>query len=89
MIIAWILGLISSVLVILLLKETRDYKDEYILRVWNLALLIIGSLIPIVNIFMSVVLITIWCINTNDDLWESKEDSLLVRLLEFLNKPIK
>lgn len=89
MITAWVLGFVFSILVILLFLDTRDGYDKCVLKVWNLALFIIVSLIPIINIPINIVLIIMWYVNVDGGLWEVKEGGLLDRLLKFLNKPIK
>ena len=98
MIVAWFIGLLLSFLGIWLLKNSRVKANKKtwdkparperpVLRVWSLALLVIGGLIPILNIILALFVIVLWIISVYyDSDWEfTKKDN---KLLQFLNKPI-
>lgn len=99
MIIAWLIGLILSFLVIWLLKnsrvsEVRSFGNELIeperpiLKIWSLVLLVIGSLIPIINIIMGIIMFTIWAISVYCEKdWKFTKGNN--RLILLLNKPVK
>lgn len=98
MIVAWFIGLLLSFLGIWLLKNSRVKANKGtwvkparpeipVLRIWSLALLVIGGLIPILNIILALFVIILWIISVyGDSDWEfTKRDN---KLLQFLNKPI-
>lgn len=94
MIIVWIIGLLLSLLGIWFLKNSRQTKrwgnpegGQAILKMWGLILLLIGAVIPILNMMVGFAIIMWWIIATygNED-WEFiKSDNKIVK---FLNKPI-
>lgn len=98
MIIAWIIGLLLSLLGIWLLKGSIkpafvwygrvERPERPILRMWLLILLLIGSIIPIISILEGTSIITVWAIATYlEEDWEfTKENN---KLIQFLNKPIR
>ena len=92
MIIAWIIGLILSILGISFLKNSRTnprwgQKEKPILRLWAFILFIIGAALPIFNVFMGIIIIIWWAIMTycEKDWVYTKQNS---KLIKFLNKPI-
>lgn len=98
MIVEWFIGLLLSFLGIWLLKNSRVKANEKtwgkparperpVLRVWSLALLVIGGLIPIFNIILALFVIVLWVIRVyGESNWKfTKKDN---KLLQFLNKPI-
>lgn len=98
MIIAWIIGLLLSLLGIWFLKGSIkpafvwdgivERPERPILRMWLLILLLIGSIIPIINILEGLSIIIVWAIATYlEEDWEfTKENN---KLIQFLNKPIR
>lgn len=101
MMIAWIIGLILSLLGIYLFKGSRtpDKKDYYgkvtrpggpILKVWSLLLYLLGALVPIFNILMGIVMIIWWAIAVyGDEDWVYSEESIANKIVQFLNKSVK
>lgn len=92
MIIAWIIGLVLSILGIWFLKGSRTNprwhsEEKPVLKLWALILFIIGAIIPIINIIMGVAIIVWWAIVTygEEDWIYTKQDS---KLFKFLNKSI-
>ena len=50
MILSWFIGFILCIITIYLLKHTVDYRNNSILKVWHLLILLIVAIIPIINI---------------------------------------
>lgn len=94
MIVAWFIGVILSCLGVWLLKNSRyvDWKcsgkeEKPVLKMWILILLMIGTVIPTLNIVVGLTVIIWWTIAVITDDWSfTKGDNKLVR---FLKKPIK
>lgn len=93
MIVAWFIGVILSCLGIWLLKNSRwnrwiNPKDRQpVLKMWILILLMIGAIIPGLNVVVGLAVILWWVLAVTTDDWSfTKGDNKLVR---FLNKPIK
>lgn len=93
MIVAWFIGVILSCLGIWLLKNSRwnrwiNPKDRQpVLKMWVLILLMIGAIIPGLNVVVGLVVIIWWVLAVTTDDWSfTKGDNKLVR---FLKKPIK
>lgn len=96
MIIAWIIGLLLSLLGIWVFKNSRKITwrngeiidREPVLKVWSLLLLLLPAIVPLVNIFEFIIMIVWWYLsvyNVHD--WEFvKKDN---KLIQFLNKPIQ
>lgn len=91
----WLIGLILSFLGIWFLKNSRydnswrhSKGGEPVLKMWGLILLIIGTIVPILNIIVGFAVIVWWVIATycEDDWKFTQEDNKIVK---FLNKPIK
>lgn len=101
MIIAWVIGLILSFLGIYLFKGSRrpDKLDYYgqvrtpgkpILKVWSLFLCFLGAIVPILNIFMGLIMIIYWAVSVyGDEDWVYSGTSIVNKVVQFLNKPIK
>lgn len=98
MIIAWVIGLLLSFLGIWFLKNSRIKANEMtwnkparperpVLKVWSLILLVIGGLVPMLNIILAPYIIIWWIIAVYGDKdWVfTKGDN---KLTQFLNKPI-
>lgn len=97
MIIAWIIGLLLSILGIWFLKNSRfrevkwyskvEKPERPVLKMWGLLLLIIGAIIPILNIIVGAATIIAWIVGySGEDLVFTKKDNKVSR---FLNKPIQ
>lgn len=98
MIVVWVIGLLLSFLGIWFLKNSRVKANERtwgepakperpVLRVWSLTFLVIGGLIPVLNILLALFIIAWWSISVygcND--WKFTKGNN--KLLQFLNKPI-
>ena len=52
MILSYIIGFILCIITIYLLKHTVDYRNNSILKVWHLLILLIVAIIPIINIIV-------------------------------------
>ena len=50
MILSWFIGFILCIIIIYLLKHTVDYRNNSILKVWHLLILLIVAIIPVINI---------------------------------------
>ena len=50
MILSYIIGFILCIITIYLLKHTVDYRNNSILKVWHLLILLIVAIIPVINI---------------------------------------
>ena len=50
MILSWIIGFILCIITIYLLKHTVDCRNNSILKVWHLLILLIVAIIPVINI---------------------------------------
>ena len=91
---AWFIGVLLSCLGIWLLKNSRHIswkrsgkEEEPVLKMWILILLMIGTVIPSLNVVVGLTVITWWTIAVITDDWSfTKGDNKLVR---FLKKPIK
>lgn len=94
MIVAWFIGVILSCLGIWLLKNSRyvswkcsGKEEEPVLKMWVLILLMIGAVIPGLNVVVGLTVIIWWILAVTTDEWSfTKKDNKLVR---FLKKPIK
>ena len=97
MIIAWIIGLLLSILGIWFLKNSRfrevkwygkvEKPERPVLKMWGLLLLIIGAIIPILNIIVGAATIIAWIVGYSiENLVFTKKDNKVSR---FLNKPIQ
>lgn len=93
MIVAWFIGIILSCLGIWLFKNSRWNKwmnpedKQPVLKMWVLILLMIGAVIPGLNVVVGSAVIMWWIIAVTTGDWSfTKGDNKLVR---FLNKPIK
>lgn len=93
MIVVWFIGVILSCLGIWLLKNSRWNKwtipkdERPVLKMWVLILLMIGAIIPGLNIVVGLTVIIGWTIVVITGDWSfTKGDNKLVR---FLKKPIK
>lgn len=98
MIIAWIIGLLLSILGIWFLKNSRVREATWcgkvtrpevpLLKVWSLTLLAISAIIPLLNIFSGVIMIIVWAVGVygNGDWRFTKDDN---KILRFINKPIQ
>lgn len=78
MITAWIIGLLLSFLGIWFLKNSRIKANKKtwdkparperpVLRAWSLALLVIGGLVPILNIILALCIIVWWIVSIYGD----------------------
>lgn len=92
MIIAWLIGVILSVLILWVLKHSikigyvAGYKREEIpvLKMWHIIMVALFNLLPVINIIVAVVFI----------FWRSFDLDIRFKcsnskLLEFLNKPVQ
>ena len=94
MIVDWFIGVILSCLGIWLLKNSRyvswkcsGKEEQPVLKMWVLILLMIGAVIPKLNIVVGLTVIIWWAISVITDYWSfTKEDG---KLVQFLKKPIK
>lgn len=92
MIVAWFIGVILSCLGIWLLKNSRQNKwmnpkdRQPVLKMWMLILLMIGTVIPNLNIVVGLTVIIWWAIEAITDDWSLTKGDNIVR---FLKKPIK
>lgn len=98
MIVAFIIGVILTLLVIWILKGTRTVPscswgkpakgEEPILKVWSVLLLLLAAVIPLINIIVAVVMLIVWAIQ----IW-CEDDWKYIRpkgkIAKFLNKPIQ
>lgn len=101
MIIVWVIGLILSFLGIYLLKGSRRLgklgcygqvrtPDQPILKVWSLFFLLLGAIVPILNILMGLIIIVLWAISVyGEEDWTYSETSIVNKVVQLLNKPIK
>ena len=87
MIIAWIIGVLINIIVIVLLKNTRNLYNEPILRVWLFLLLCLVAIIPIFNILLGIIALIVIIIGIGIDDWYI--DLPENKIFQFLNKPIK
>ena len=94
MITAWIIGLLLGFLGIWFLKNSRHTESwrhskggEPVLKMWALILLIIGTIVPVLNIILGLAVIIWWAIETyGEDNWEFTQTNN--KVIKFLNKPI-
>lgn len=94
MIMAWIIGLFLSLSGIWFLKNSRHIRswryskgEQPVLKVWILILLVIGSVIPVLNIVEGVAVIVWWIAETYlGGHWEFIQKNN--KVVKFLNKPI-
>lgn len=101
MIVAWLIGLILSLLGIYLFKGSRVKAvkrnwgevikpERPVLKVWNTFLFILGALVPILNIIMAGVMISFWAMAVyNEKDWLYKEGTIVDKFVKLLNKPIE
>lgn len=92
MIVVWFIGTLLSCLGIWLLKNSRyvswkSGKEGPVLKMWVLILLMIGAIIPGLNIVVGLTVIIGWTIVVITGDWSfTKGDN---KLVQFLKKPIK
>lgn len=101
MTIAWLIGLILSLLGIYLFKGSRVKAvkrswgevirpERPVLKVWSTFLFILGALVPILNIIMAGVMISFWAMAVyNEKDWLYKEGTIVDKFVKLLNKPIE
>lgn len=101
MIVAWLIGLILSLLGIYLFKGSRIKAvkmswgeviepERPVLKVWSTFLFILGALVPIFNIIMAGVMIIFWATSVyNEKNWLYKEGTIVDKFVKLLNKPIE
>ena len=100
MTIVWVIGLILSLLGIYLFKGSRvkapksywgekSKPERPVLKIWSLALYIMGALLPIFSIFMGTTMIVVWMVNVyGENSWIIKNGSIIDKVVWFLNKPV-
>lgn len=75
------------------IKETwnRPAKPERpVLKVWHTILYLIGAMMPILAIIMALTMIVFWAIKVySEEDWTYPDSSIVSKLVEFLNKPVK
>lgn len=92
MTIVWIIGLLLCLLDIYLLKGSRindwHHKNEPVLRMWHVLVIIFVGLLPIFNLLTGISILIVWIWNC-----PVEDDWIYVRkpgkILTFLNKPVK
>lgn len=57
MILSWLIGFILCIVTIYLLKHTVDCRNNSILKVWHLLILLIVAIIPVINIVIGFITI--------------------------------
>lgn len=85
MILSWIIGFILCIITIYLLKHTVDYCNNSILKVWHLLILLIGAIIPVINITIGFITIVILIMNYHEQLYKFRSNN---KIWNFLNKRI-
>lgn len=85
MIIAWIIGLILCIVTIYLLKHTVDYRNNSILKVWHLLILLIVAIIPVINIAIGFITIVILIMHYHEQFYKFRGNN---KIWNFLNKRI-
>lgn len=85
MILSWFIGFILCIITIYLLKHTVDYRNNSILKVWHLLILLIVAIIPVINIAIGFITIVILIMNYQMQLYKFRGNN---KILNFLNKRI-
>lgn len=85
MILSWIIGFILCIVTIYLLKHTVDYRNNSILKVWHLLILLIVAIIPVINIAIGFITIVILIMNYQMQLYKFRGNN---KIWNFLNKRI-
>lgn len=88
MILSWFIGFILCIITIYLLKHTVDYRNNSILKVWHLLILLIVAIIPIINIIASSIIICFLILDYQARLYEFRAGNKIKEILNFLNKRI-
>ena len=88
MILSWIIGFILCIVAIYLLKHTVDYRNNSILKVWHLLILLIVAIIPIINIIASSIIICFLISGYQARFYELRAGNKIKEILNFLNKRI-
>ena len=85
MILGWIIGFILCIITIYLLKHTVDCRNNSILKVWHLLILLIVAIIPVINITIGFITIVILIMNYQMQLYKFRGNN---KIWNFLNKRI-
>ena len=85
MILSWFIGFILCIITIYLLKHTVDYRNNSILKVWHLLILLIVAIIPIINIIASSIIICFLILDYQVQFYKFRGNN---KIWNFLNKRI-
>ena len=88
MILSYIIGFILCIITIYLLKHTVDYRNNSILKVWHLLILLIVAIIPVINIAIGFITIVILIMQYQVQFYEFRAGNKIKEILNFLNKRI-
>ena len=70
-------------------RSKKEYSDKLEMPLWLLVLLILGFLIPILNIGLFIFLVVIFLCGINDVFYlHFKEKSFMSKLIKFFNKKV-
>ena len=88
MILSWFIGFILCIIIIYLLKHTVDYRNNSILKVWHLLILLIVAIIPVINIAIGSIIICCLISGYQARFYELRAGNKIKEILNFLNKRI-
>lgn len=85
MILSWIIGFILCIITIYLLKHTVDCRNNSILKVWHLLILLIVAIIPVINIAIGFITIVFLIMQYQMQFYKFRGNN---KIWNFLNKRI-
>ena len=85
MILSYIIGFILCIVTIYLLKHTVDCRNNSILKVWHLLILLIVAIIPVINIAIGFITIVILIMQYQVQFYKFRGNN---KIWNFLNKRI-
>ena len=88
MILSYIIGFILCIVTIYLLKHTVDCRNNSILKVWHLLILLIVVIIPIINIAIGFITIAILIMQYQVQFYKFRGGNKIKEIWNFLNKRI-
>ena len=88
MILSYIIGFILCIVTIYLLKHTVECRNNSILKVWHLLILLIVAIIPVINIAIGFITIVILIMQYQVQFYEFRAGNKIKEIWNFLYKRI-